>query len=130
MVELSFNAGSKEDAVATVVTVPVTGDLTGQLTPDSIYRVRRAGCWPHLQDPCGGGTGPRSRAKGNRDPLRDQSRARRLVAGSGISPGPRHLSEWLPLLASASPPQSLRGNSAQNTPRRSPARKPTASSFG
>jgi glucose/arabinose dehydrogenase len=38
--ELYFNVGSKADAVATTVTVPVSGALTGDVQPDSIYRVR------------------------------------------------------------------------------------------
>jgi hypothetical protein len=39
LVELYFNVGSKDDAVATAGTVPVTGALTGSVMPDSIYRV-------------------------------------------------------------------------------------------
>jgi glucose/arabinose dehydrogenase len=37
--ELFFNVGSKADAVATTVTVPVSGALSGVVQPDSIYRV-------------------------------------------------------------------------------------------
>lgn len=37
--ELYFNVGSKEDGVATSVTVPVSGAITGSVNPDSIYRV-------------------------------------------------------------------------------------------
>jgi len=37
--ELFFNVGSKQDGVATAVTVPVSGAITGVVNPDSIYRV-------------------------------------------------------------------------------------------
>ncbi|MBW2543373.1 MAG: hypothetical protein JRF15_14905 [Deltaproteobacteria bacterium] len=39
VVELYFNMGSREDAVATTDLIPVSGAVTGVLIPDSIYRV-------------------------------------------------------------------------------------------